>query len=130
MNPKSLTPKQIGEMLAALETIEQIGKAVRERAVELLHAGTDIPGYEAAFTSPHRAWTDEAEASGELARLGLKEDERYVTALLTPAAAEAKLKAKKLWPKKPRGSAAADFTDPIASIVSKPEGKPTLRKLT
>lgn len=130
MNPKSLTPKQIAQILDTLEVLNQIGESVKARAVELAHQGVDIPGWEASFTSPRRAWADEEQANAKLAELGLDKRERYSVELLSPAQAEKKLKEKKLWPKKPRGSAADDFTDPFtaAGLLADKDGTPTIKR--
>lgn len=129
-DPKRLTPAQLGKLLDMLKFIEQIGKAVKAHATEQAHAGVKIPGYEADWTDARRIWLDEDSAAGVLAALGLKKGERYVTELLSPAQAEKVLKAKKLWPKKARGSAAADFVDPFtaAGVLGYTDRNPTISK--
>lgn len=128
MNPKSLTPKQIAQLLDTLAMLESIGEAVRAHAVELVHAGKTIPGYEACFSNPRRAWADEEQANQTLEELGLSKRERYSVELLSPAQAEKKLKEKKLWPKRPRGSAAEDFDSPFAGLLADKDGTPGIRK--
>lgn len=128
MKPGSLTPKQIAKMLDTLEMMEKIGDAVREHAIKLAHAGTVIPGYEASFTNARRMWKDEEAANTTLEELGLGKRERYTVELLSPAQAEKLLRSKKLWPKKVRGSAGDDFTDPLKPVVGYTETKPSIRK--
>lgn len=128
MKPESLTPKQIATLLDTLAMMEKIGVAVKEHAIKLVHAGTDIPGYEASFTAARRMWTDEYQASSTLEELGLAKRERYTVELLSPAQAEKMLRSKKLWPKKVRGSAGDDFADPLKSVVGYTETKPSIRK--
>lgn len=128
MNPKTLTPKQIAKILDTLEVLNQIGESVKARAVDLAHQGVDIPGWEADFTSPRRAWDDEEQANEALEELGLSKRERYSVELLSPAQAEKVLKSKKLWPKKPRGSAAEDFVNPFQGLLEGKKGTPTIRK--
>lgn len=130
-NSNDLTPAQIAKILDTLEVLNKIGDAVKARAIELAHKGVDIPGYAASFTPAKRIWTDEDAAAEALAKLGLDKRERYSIELLSPAAAEDKLKAKGFWPKKPRGSAAADFTDPFsaAGVLGHTETKPSIRKV-
>lgn len=130
MKPGSLTPKQIAKMLDTLELIEKIGEAVRQRAIELVHAGTTIPGYEASFTAARRMWKDEEDANTALEELGLTKRERYTVELLSPSQAEKLLRSKKLWPKKVRGSAGDDFTDPLRPVVGYTETKPSIRKVS
>ena len=127
---KPLTPKQIAQILDTLEELNRIGDAVKAKAIELAHQGVDIPGYEACYSSPRRAWADEEQANTALAKLGLEKRERYTVELLSPAQAEEKLKEKKLWPKRPRGSAGEDFTDPFtaAGLLADKEGTPSIRR--
>lgn len=127
MNPKTLTPKQIAKILDTLEVLNQIGESVKARAIELAHQGVDIPGWEASFSNPRRAWADEEQANMALTKLGLDKRERYSVELLSPAQAEKKLKEKKLWPKKPRG-AEADFTDPFQGLLADKEGTPGIKR--
>jgi hypothetical protein len=128
MNPGSLTPKQIAQLLDTLAVMEKIGEAVRAHAIELVHAGTVIPGYEASFTAARRMWVDEEAANTTLEDMGLAKHERYTVELLSPAQAEKLLRSKKLWPKKVRGSAGDDFTDPLRPVVGYTETKPSIRK--
>ena len=129
MNPNTLTPKQIAKILDTLVVLNQIGDAVKARAVELAHQGVDIPGWEASFSNPRRAWEDEEKANATLAELGLDRRERYSVELLSPAQAEKKLKEKKLWPKKPRG-AEADFTDPFQGLLENKDGTPSIKRVS
>lgn len=125
-----LTPKQIAELLDMLEVINRIGDAVRARAIELAHSGTEIPGWEAARTPARRLWTDEAKAAERLRELGLTKKEEYVTTLVSPAQAEKLLRAKQKWPKRPRGSAGEDFEDPFKPVLGYTETNPTIKKVS
>lgn len=126
---KSLTPTQIAKILDTLEVLNKIGDAVKARAVELAHNGVKIPGWEASFTPAKRIWTDEDEAAELLDGLGLTKRERYSIELLSPAAAEKLLRSKKLWPKKPRGSAEEDFANPFKPVLGYTETKQSIRKV-
>lgn len=128
MKPGSLTPKQIAKLLDTLTMLDKIGEAVRAHAVELAHSGVVIPGYEPSFTAPRRVWANEEQANAVLEDLGLTKRERYVVELLSPAQAEKTLRGKKLWPKKVRGSAGDDFTDPLKRVTGYTETKPSIRK--
>jgi len=128
MNPQSLTPKQIAKMLETFEVLDQIKDAVKARAIELVHKGVVIPGYEADFTTPRRMWSDEEQANELLEDLGLSKRDRYSVELLSPAQAEKALRKAGKWPKKPRGSAAEDFINPLRSVLSYTETKPTISK--
>lgn len=124
-----LTPKQIAKMLDTLAVIEKIGESVRAHAIELIHSGTVIPGYEKDFTAVRRMWADEEKANTLLQRLGLEKRERYKVELLSPAQAEKMLRSKKLWPKKPKGSAGEDFANPFDAVLDYTDTKPTIRKV-
>ena len=126
MKNADLTPKQIAEVLDKLAVIEVIGAAIKARAIELAHAGTVIPGYEAAFTNARRAWSSEDDAAGVLTTLGLKKGERYVTELLSPAQAEKLLRKKGKWPKSKAG---ADFASPLDAVIQLTDTKPTIHKV-
>lgn len=128
----ALTPKQIAQLLQTLEAMNQIGDAVKAHAIKLVHQGVVIPGYEADFTNARRVWADDEKANKLLEKLGLEKRERYSVELLSPSQAEKALKAKGLWPKKVRGSAAADFTDPFTKhkLLSYTDTKPTIRRVS
>lgn len=127
MTTKGLTPVQIAKLLKVADEIQPIIDAVRERAIQLAHAGIDIPGYEADFTTPRRKWQDDDKANELLTKLGLTTKERYTVELLSPSQAEKVLRSKKLWPKLPRGSTAKK-PNPLASAVTYTDTKPTIRK--
>lgn len=127
MNPKTLTLKQIGELLDTLDELNKIGEAVRAHAIQLVHKGKIIPGWEKSFTVPHRAWEDEEEANTALEGLGLSKRDRYSVQLLSPAQAEEKLKALGKWPRK---RAAADFADPFAGLLADRDGKPSIKRVS
>lgn len=122
---KDLTPAQIAKVLDLLEVINQIGDAIKARAIELAHSGTDIPGYEASFTNAKRIWTDDEAANTRLAELGLEKRERFKVELLSPAQAEKALRSKKLWPRK---KASEDFVDPFGGVLGYTETKPSISK--
>lgn len=128
-DPKSLPPAAIARALTLFSTIERIGAAIKEHAIKQVHAGVKIPGYVKDFTNAKRIWKDEDKATEHLAGLGLDKRERYKVELISPAQAEKVLKGKKLWPKRPRGSAAEDFDDPLAGVVGYTESNPTIRKV-
>lgn len=127
MNTKGLTPAQIAKLLKVADEIQPIINAVRERAIQLAHAGIDLPGYEPDFTTPRRKWADEEKANELLAGLGLSTKERYSVDLLSPSQAEKVLRSKKLWPKLPRGSTAKK-PNPLAGVVTYTDSNPTIRK--
>ena len=126
-DPKALSPAQIAEVLNALERITAIGKAVTAHAIELAHAGVEIPGYERDYTNPHRKWENDDEANKVLSDLGLTAKERYSVTLITPSDAEKLLTAKGLIPKAKRGEAKPKTV--LDKVITRGEKKPTIAKL-
>jgi len=127
-DPKRLTPVQLSALLDTLKMIEQIGKSIKEHAIQLVHAGVDIPNWAKDFTNARRIWADDEQANDLLEELGLEKRERYVVELLSPAQAEKALKAKKLWPTRKRGSAGADFTDPLRAVMAYTDRNPSITR--
>jgi len=126
-DPKSLSPAQIAKVLDALERITAIGKAVTARAIELAHAGVEIPGYEKDFSTPHRKWEDEEKANKVLADLGLTAKERYSVTLISPSEAEKVLTSKGVIPAVKRGEPKPKTK--LDKLITRGERKPTIAKL-
>jgi Protein of unknown function (DUF2800) len=127
-DPKSLSPAQIAKLLSALETINRIGKAVEAHAIELVHAGVEIPGYERDFSVPHRKWVDEDKAEKVLTDMGLTPKERYSVSLITPTQAEAMLTSKGVIAKPVRGQPKPRVAK-LDKIITRGEKKPTITKI-
>lgn len=121
-----MTPKQIAEVLDAWELISPIYKAVRERAVALVHTGAAVPGYVKDWTNPARAWENEKATITKLKKMGLP-NPFTEPALMSPAQAEKALKEAKKWPAKQRGK---DFTDPLEELLAEPNRNPTIKKVS
>lgn len=118
-----MTPKQIAEVLDAMEAIKPIYEAVHAQAVALVHKGVTVPGYVKDWTNPQRCWPDEEAAAAHLKALGIKNP--YVRTLLSPKGAEDELKRLKKWPKHKRGE---DFADPLADVVGHGTKNPKISK--
>ena len=127
-DPKALSPAQLGEALTALSELERVGKLMKEHATRLAHAGGAIPGWEASWTSPNRAWRDEAEATQAIHKMGVRLNDMYETTVLSPAKMEDLMRSLKLWPRKPRGAVAEFVKDPLEPLVVRPAPAPALRK--
>jgi hypothetical protein len=125
-----ITAAQLGHLLDTIADLEKMFEAIKKSAKERAHAGELIPGWEKDFTTPHRAWEDEDEANTVLAALGLDKRARYTINLLSPAQAEEALKKAGKWPKRKRGSAEADFSDPFNGLLATREGNPTIKRKT
>jgi hypothetical protein len=126
-DPKSLSPAQIAEVLIALERITAIGKAVTAHAIELAHAGVEIPGFEKDFSVPHRKWENEEKANKILSDLGLTAKERYSVTLITPSEAEKVLTAKGVIAKPKRGESKPKTA--LDVVITRGERKPTIARL-
>lgn len=125
-----ISAAQLGHLLDTIADLEKMFEAIKKSAKERAHAGEVIPGWEKDFTTPHRSWADEEEANAALAELGLEKRERYRIELLSPAQAEEALKKAGKWPKRKRGSAEADFTNPFQGLLADKEGNPTIKRKT
>jgi hypothetical protein len=60
-----LTPEQIGRVLPALETVEQLLKQLYSHATALASKGKDIPNYSLTRTKKRRGWRDEVAVEQE-----------------------------------------------------------------
>lgn len=128
-DPKGVTPDDISRALTTLASIERIGKAIKEHAIKLVHAGVKVPGWEKDWTNARRLWLDEDKVLKLLqGKFKLEKKECYKIEVLSPAQAEDVLKTKKLWPKKPRGSAGEDFVNPFHDVVGYTERNPSISK--
>lgn len=85
-NPNKLSPDQISEILHKANLVEMYIKAVKERALELMLEGIDIPGFKPVYGNTHRKWSDEKKTQRYLEKkLG---DKAYsIRKLLTPTQA-------------------------------------------
>lgn len=126
-DPKSLSPAQIAEVLIALERITAIGKAMTAHAIELAHAGVEIPGFEKDFSVPHRKWENEEKANKILSDLGLTAKERYSVTLITPSEAEKVLMAKGVIAKPKRGESKPKTA--LDDVITRGERKKTIARL-
>ena len=127
-DPKSLSPAQIAKVLNVVEMVNRIGKAVELHAINLAHAGVEIPGYEKDYSVPHRKWVDEDKAEKVLTDMGLTPKERYSVSLITPTQAEAALTAKGVIAKPKRGEPKPRVPK-LDKIITRGEKKPTISKI-
>lgn len=129
-DPKALSPAQVSTLLNSLVAIEKIGKAVRERAIRLVHAGVDIPDWEADTTAPRRMYRNEQDAEKLLETLGLHGQTKYEPkTLLSPAKAEAELIRLKKMKRKSR-RAGVVWESPLVPVIAYTESNPTIRRKT
>lgn len=74
-NPDSLTPEEMGEILAQIPDVENWCRAVRERALRLAYSeGIQIPGWKVVRAGGRRAISDQAKAIEVLIDQGYPEE--------------------------------------------------------
>lgn len=94
---RNLTHQQMGEALIWVETLEAYAQALREQVKAALQAGETVPGWGLGKTKPHRKWVGETlPVVQSLKALGFDPFTLTVTALISPAKAEALAKKQKL----------------------------------
>lgn len=84
LDPRLMSPEQVGALIYQFETAETWMNAVRAHAYGELEAGRSIPGFKLVAKRPARKYTDEkaVEAWGKKRRL--KKDELYDISLKSP----------------------------------------------
>ena len=106
------------QILDAAEEIRAWLSDVEESAVGLLMNRKKVPDYKLVRGRANRKWKgEEEEIISELKSMGVKQSEFLTNKLVSPAAIEKVVKARKF--KKPK-------RDRIAAMIEKPEGKLTL----
>lgn len=110
--------RTLGNLLSAVDIIEQFCKAIRAKAESELLAGNDVPGWKLVEgRKGARAWANPDEAEQELKRMRLKVEEMYDLKLISPTSAEKLAKSGAIgprqWPK-------------VQALIVQPEGKPSV----
>ncbi|WP_207479520.1 DUF2800 domain-containing protein [Arenibaculum pallidiluteum] len=113
--PEMLSIEQLGRVLDAADGIEAWLRSVRAYVQNKVAAGEPVPGWKLVEgRQGNRDWVDEACAAAALAGAGLSDADIYVRKLISPTQAEKLL-----------GKAAMR---PLATLVSRPPGRPTLAR--
>jgi hypothetical protein len=123
----AMTGAQYAAALDTMARIEPLMASIKAEAVRTVHAGGTVPGYRVAWGPTRRQWADERAAEALLRKLGLG-DACNTVSLVSPAQAEAALKAAKKWPVVKRGEAQA-FT-PLDTVVTQSPASATIKKAT
>ncbi|WP_274371504.1 DUF2800 domain-containing protein [Morganella morganii] len=113
-----LTPEQLADIYAGIDTVESFCKALRSRVSDELNAGHAVPGYKLVTGKPgNRAWRDEQEAEATLKGFRLKQDQMYSMKVLSPTQAEKLLKkdSPRRWTK-------------LETLITRSDGKPTVAR--
>jgi hypothetical protein len=90
----NLDPEYIAQILRLDKQIHATLKKIKTRAIKMAEQGTQFPGLKLVETIGNKRWTDEKAVSTYLMRHKLSQKERFVTRLVSPAAAEKLLSAK------------------------------------
>lgn len=88
----ALDGETIGKYLANADVLEQWISDLRALAHQMLENSKAVPGYKLVAKRATRKWRDEQEARRHLIDAGLSESDVVETSVITPAAAEKKLK--------------------------------------
>jgi hypothetical protein len=111
-NPSLLPREGLLHLLNNAGRIRAALDAVEAHALDLILAGTPLPGWKVVAGKKHRVWRDEEKAKSLLQSLGYQRKDMMVEKMITPAQAE-KLVGKATAPK-------------LAPYVETPEGGPVL----
>lgn len=112
-SPDLLTPEQMSEVLKRGETLVDWYNTVKEKALEAILSGKQIPGWKAVEGRSRRAWSDQDKALEALLASGIERAAIYDSVPKTLAQIEKLLG-------KPK------FTELVGSFVVRPQGAPTL----
>lgn len=106
----------LGNLMGAVDLIEDFAKAIRAEAERRLLAGSTVPGWKLVEgRRGARAWTNDAEVEDAMKSMRLRQDEMYDFKLISPTKAEKLLKKEspKRWAK-------------LEELITQSEGKPSV----
>lgn len=114
-----LTPEELGDILAKLETLESWSKAVKSHALDTMLSGKDVPGYKAVAGVTRRSIPKESEEEvfSTLDLYGYSEHD-YIKRSLVGLGELEKLVGKKMLP------------TILGDLIVRPEPQPTIAKAT
>lgn len=126
---KDISATERAELLGKLPMVKVFMEGFLKASLDMLQKGEHIPGYALGYNPPRRIWLDVTDADTKLKTMGLVAlDERQPRTILSPSQAEKALKAKKKWPKKPRGAKADP--NPFADLIGYTDKTPCIEKVT
>lgn len=108
-----LTPEEMGDVLERGKFLTEWYEKVKEKALEALLGGAQIPGYKAVEGKSNRAWTDQDKALEKLISSGIERAVIYDSVPKSLSQLEKTL-------------GTAQFKELVGEFVYKPQGKPTL----
>lgn len=106
----------LGNLMGAVDLIEDFAKAIRAEAERRLLAGNTVPGWKLVEgRRGARAWTNDADVEEAMKSMRLRQDEMYDFKLISPTKAEKLLKKEspKRWAK-------------LEELITQSEGKPSV----
>lgn len=116
VDPDTLTPEQVGNLLLKAAVIRSWIGAVETHVYSLLNAGTQVPGWKLVDKRPRRSWADESAARDALLAMGLPAEKVEETSLRSPAQVE------KLMPRAQRGNLAPFVVKQSSGTTVAPAG--------
>lgn len=120
-NPDSLTREQRCNIIAMMDGVTAWMEAVKAQELHELLAGAEPLTFKVVEGKSNRKWTDEGAAEKLLRNYLNAEEVRPPGDIVSITQAEKLLKGKEL---------SAKFSNKLATLVTKPEGKPTLALLS
>ena len=93
--PKTLEPGQLAEILERAPMFVEWLDACKQRVIELMQAGHDVPGWKPVAKKTHRQWGREHKPAKIARTLGIDTDDLYETRMRSPSQVEKTLPAKR-----------------------------------
>lgn len=109
MDPRLLTPEQLGQVLERADIVEDWLRAVRQYVHSQLESGQAVPGWKLVPKRASRVWNSESEVLLWAKGAGFEPDELYDMKLKSPAAFE-KVVGKKNLPAELYSSVSSGYT--------------------
>lgn len=91
--PKTLEPKQLAEILERAPMFVDWLDACKQRVIELMQAGHDVPGWKPVAKKTHRQWGREHKPAKIAKALGIDVDDLHETRMRSPSQVEKTLPA-------------------------------------
>ena len=88
VDPRLLSPEQLGAILEKADLIEDWLRSIRQHVQTELESGRDVPGWKVVPKRASRVWANEREVLDWAKQQGLQTDELYDQKLKSPAALE------------------------------------------
>lgn len=122
LDPRLLSPEQLGHILERADIIEDWIRSVRQHVQQQLESSKEIPGWKLVAKRGMRTWTDQTAIVNHLIGQGFADEEIYDMKLKSPAAIE-KIVGKKNLPTELVVSVSSGYTlapasDPRTAITN------------